>query len=157
MTDPTFEKNASNVGILAKTDYCIEVFFDSLCPLCLREINMLKRWDKKKKILFTDIADPEFSPANYGKTMDELMAEIHGRLPDGSWMTGVEVFRVIYGQLGFGWMMPMTRIPGISHLLDFGYNVFAKNRLKWTGRCSADGEGCKLPVTKSDEKFYTTN
>jgi predicted DCC family thiol-disulfide oxidoreductase YuxK len=37
----------------------------------------------------------------------------------------------------------MTRIPGISHGLDAAYRVFAKNRLKLTGRCTT--ESCAVP------------
>jgi len=31
-----------------------------------------------------------------------------------------------------------TRLPGISHVLDFGYRVFAKHRLRLTGRCTKE-------------------
>jgi predicted DCC family thiol-disulfide oxidoreductase YuxK len=34
----------------------IEVFYDGACPLCLREINLLRRRDRKHAIRFTDIA-----------------------------------------------------------------------------------------------------
>jgi predicted DCC family thiol-disulfide oxidoreductase YuxK len=120
----------------------LEVFFDGDCPLCLREISMLRRMDRKQRVLFTDIASPEFEPAQFGRSMDELMAEIHARLPDGSWITGVEVFRRLYSAVGFGWLMPLTRIPGISHGLEWGYRVFARNRLKLTGRCNST---CEMP------------
>ena len=30
------------------------------------------------------------------------MAQIHGRLPDGTWLQGVEVFRRLYAAIGFG-------------------------------------------------------
>ena len=125
----------------------IEVFYDGDCPLCLREIQFLRWLDRRKqRILFTDIADKGFSPEDYDppKTMDQLMAEIHGRLPDGAWITGVEVFRRLYGAVGLFWLTPLTRLPGISHLLEWGYRVFARNRLKWTGRCNA--ETCRIPA-----------
>jgi len=31
-------------------NYDIEVFFDGDCPLCIREINLLKKLDKKTKL-----------------------------------------------------------------------------------------------------------
>lgn len=120
----------------------VEVFFDGDCPLCLKEINMLRWLDKKKKILFTDIADVNFDPTSTGLTWNDLMDRIHGRLPDGTMIEGVEVFRRLYGAVGFGWLIAVTRVPGISHVLDWGYKIFAKNRLKWTGRC-VDGS-CKI-------------
>ncbi len=64
---------------------------------------MLRRRDKLQRVQFTDISSAEFSPANIGRTHDQLMAEIHGRLPDGSIITGAEVFRRVYAAVGFRW------------------------------------------------------
>ncbi len=62
----------------------IEVLYDGDCPLCRREVNMLRRMDRQRRIGFTNIASAEFEAGDYGLTEDELMAEIHARLPDGS-------------------------------------------------------------------------
>jgi predicted DCC family thiol-disulfide oxidoreductase YuxK len=120
-------------------DHEVEVFYDGACPLCLREINMLRRWDRGQRIRFTDIAAPEFTAESVGHKYDDLMARIHGRLPTGEWIEGVEVFRRLYAAVGFGPIVWLTRLPGVSQLLDFGYRIFARNRLKWTGRCDANG------------------
>src|SRR5690606_15960958 len=80
----------------------IEVFFDGDCPLCCREIALLKRWDRRGKIMFTNIAAEDFSTEDRGKSFDELMASMHGRLPDGKWIYGVEVFRRMYAAVGLG-------------------------------------------------------
>ncbi|MEI8382432.1 MAG: DUF393 domain-containing protein [Planctomycetota bacterium] len=117
--------------------YDVEVFYDGDCPLCLREINMLRRKDSKGKIQFTNIADAEFHSLNVGKTYDELMLRIHGRLPDGTWIEGVEVFRRLYKAVGFGPLVAVTRLPIISQVMDLGYVLFARNRLRLTGRCQA--------------------
>ena len=114
----------------------IEVFYDGGCPLCLREISILRRWDRRKRVRFTDIDADEFQPSHVGKTYDELMAQMHGRLPDGSWIHGVEVFRRLYAAVGFGPLVALSRLPILSQLLDFGYRVFARNRLRLTGRCT---------------------
>ncbi|MEC8861802.1 MAG: DUF393 domain-containing protein [Planctomycetota bacterium] len=123
----------------------VEVFFDGDCPLCRREIDLLKWMDRRRRIRFTDIAAKGFSPEQHGKTMDDLMAEIHGRMPDGRWIVGVEVFRQLYRALGLGVFVGITRVPGISHSLDLAYQFFAKRRLKWTGRCSPEDGACDLP------------
>lgn len=115
----------------------VDVFYDGACPLCLREINLLKWLDRKKRIGFIDIAAPNFDPADIGVSYDALMEEIHGRLPDGRLIKGVEVFRRLYAAVGFRWLVAPTRWPGISHVMDLGYRIFAKNRLRLTGRCHA--------------------
>lgn len=125
------------------SDYDIEVFFDGGCPLCLREINMLRRWDKRGRIRFSDIDAPELPPSAAGKTYDELMARIQGKLPDGTWVEGVEVFRRLYSAVGFGRIVWCTRLPIIKQILNLGYKIFAKNRLRLTGRCTTDSCGVK--------------
>ncbi len=131
--------------------YVVEVFFDGDCPLCQREIRLLQKLDRRHRIRFTDIASSDFDAGTIGISQQRLMDEIHGRLPDGSWITGVEVFRRLYGAVGFKWIVPATRIPGISHALDAGYRIFAKNRLKWTGRCSGPGASCALETTSTND------
>lgn len=125
------------------SNYDIEVFFDGDCPLCRREIRVLQRWDRRGKIRFTDISSPGFQAAEVGKTDEVLMAQMHGRLPDGTWLQGVEVFRRLYAAVGFGPLVLLSRLPLISPLLDWGYAVFARHRLRLTGRCTANGCSAK--------------
>ncbi len=116
--------------------HVFEVFFDGSCPLCRREIALLRRLERRRRILFTDIAAAGFEPSAVSRSMDTLMGAIHGRTPDGEWVTGVEVFRRLYGTVGFGALVELTRLPGVRHALDAAYRVFAKNRLRLTGRCT---------------------
>ena len=115
----------------------LEVFYDGQCPLCLREVNMLKRKDSLGAIRFIDITPEEFDAAEVGKTHGELMEKIHARLPNGQWITGVEVFRRLYDAVGYKKSVAISRLPGITHLLEAGYALFARNRLRLTGRCDA--------------------
>jgi len=118
--------------------YEVEVFYDGDCPLCQREISMLRRWDRHEKIRFTDIASPSFDAGVVGKSHADLMAQMHGRLPDGTWLQGVEVFRRLYAAVGFKRLAMLSRLPLISQILNLGYAVFARNRLRLTGRCTAE-------------------
>ncbi|MCH9685299.1 MAG: DUF393 domain-containing protein [Deltaproteobacteria bacterium] len=124
----------------------VEVFFDGECPLCVREIGMLRRLDRKhQRIAFTDITAPTFEASAYGKTMEGLMGTIQGRDEQGEWITGVEVFRQLYRAVGLGWLVRITRLPGVRWVLDASYRVFARNRLRLTGRsmpASCDTDRC---------------
>jgi predicted DCC family thiol-disulfide oxidoreductase YuxK len=134
----------------------VEVFFDGACPLCRREIGMLRRLDRRERIRFTDIAAAGFDPAGVGRTQDALMAEIHGRLPDGTLIRGVEVFRRLYAAVGFGPLVWLTRLPGLSQLLDVGYTLFARHRLKLTGRCTAETCAIESPAQVPVEGLAAT-
>jgi len=122
----------------------VEVFYDGACPLCLREIAVLRRKDRKQRIRFTDITAPGFDATDVGVSWPTLMARIHGRLPDGTLIEGVEVFRRLYAAVGFGPLVAATRLPLVSQLLNAAYHLFAKNRLELTGRCS--DESCPAHV-----------
>ena len=117
--------------------YEVEVFYDGGCPLCNREILLLRRWDRQGKIQFSDIDSSSFKAEAVGKSYEELMAQMHGRLRDGTWLQGVEVFRRLYAAVGFVRLAALSRLPLISQLLGLGYMVFARNRLRLTGRCTA--------------------
>jgi predicted DCC family thiol-disulfide oxidoreductase YuxK len=125
----------------------VEVFYDGDCPLCMREIRMLQRRDQRGRIQFTNIAAQGFDASTLGLDHATLMGKIHGRLPSGELIEGVEVFRRLYAAVGFGWLVAASRAPGVSQLLDVAYRAFAKHRLRLTGRCE-DGV-CATPVPRS--------
>lgn len=131
-----------------------QLFYDGACPLCDREISWLKRLDKQNRVLFTDIASPDFAADAYEKSFDQLMDQIHGRLPDGRWTVGVETFRQLYQAMGMGWVAGWTAWPGIRYGIDGLYWIFAKNRLRITGRwhkgCEAT-DGCRVDAGNARE------
>lgn len=112
------------------------ILIDGACPLCAREASFMRKLDRGRgRLALVDIAAPEFDPGHYGTTMDRLMAEIHGVTPEGRLVTGVEVFRRAYGAVGWGWLLAPTGWPGLRWVSDRAYAWFARNRLRWTGRC----------------------
>ena len=125
----------------------IEMFYDGACPLCMRETRLLQRRDVEGRIRFTDIAAVDFDPEAYARTPRDFIDRIQGRLPGGEWLEGVEVFRRLYEVVGFKRLVWVSRLPVISQLLGVAYDLFAKNRLRLTGRCEPDKTGaCELPI-----------
>lgn len=118
-----------------KEPWQIRLLYDGDCPLCSREVRFLERRDRGRgRIQFEDIAGPSFDPGLYGRDAGQLMARIHGVLPDGTVVEGVEVFRRAYAAVGLGWLLAPTRWVGLRSLADRAYRIFARNRLRWTGR-----------------------
>ena len=118
----------------------IKVLFDGACPICRREMQMIRRRDQAGRIEFVDIAATDFDPTTFGLTQARVMDRIHALLPDGSTIEGVEVFRRIYRIIGKGWLMSWTGWPILRPIADAAYRLFARHRLRLTGRhACADG------------------
>lgn len=124
----------------------IRVLVDGACPLCRTEGNLLRRLDRGRgRLVIEDITAGDFDPDRVGRSMDELMGAIHGVAPDGTIVTGMEVFRRAYAAVGLGWLLAPTDWPGLRPLFDRAYRWFARNRLRLTGRSeTCDGGSCRV-------------
>lgn len=127
-----------------ETSWDVKLLFDGDCPLCMREVRMLSRANRKGRLKLEDIAAPGFDPAPYGLTKAQVMGHIHAVLPDGRVVTGMEAFRRSYAAVGLGALLAPTGWPGIKPVADRAYAWFAKNRLRLTGRDCAQGT-CAVP------------
>ena len=57
-----------------------ELFYDGGCPLCIKEIALLRRWDAAGgRVRWTDMSSSDFAPPMPGVTRNDMMARIHGR------------------------------------------------------------------------------
>jgi predicted DCC family thiol-disulfide oxidoreductase YuxK len=118
-----------------KPTTALEVYYDGSCRYCTRQKNRMVRRDRHQRILFTDLTNPGPAGLDCNIPMDRLMAEIHARTAAGEIFSGVEALRRIYSVFGLSWLVALTRLPGIAHLLDLLYKHIARNRYKLAGRC----------------------
>ncbi|MBD1838642.1 DUF393 domain-containing protein [Coleofasciculus sp. FACHB-64] len=114
----------------------IELLYDGECPLCVREVNFLRRRDAGRGLVaFVDIAGDRYTPeAHGGVDFETAMGRIHAVLPDGTVVKNVEVFRRVYEILGMGWIYAVTKLPIIGSIADMLYEIWADWRLALTGR-----------------------
>ena len=123
----------------------IKLLFDGACPLCVREVNFLKRKDGDRGLIkFIDIAAEDYDPAdNANIDFETAMGRIHAMLPNGEIVRDVEVFRQIYDILGIGWIYAVTKLPLVGRLADLLYGVWAEYRLLLTGRANLNTIGAQ--------------
>lgn len=129
----------------------LTLLHDGHCPFCQREVAFLARRDRAGRLAFVDIAAPGFDPAVYGTTLPELQAVLHGVLADGTLVRRVDVFRAAYRAVGLGWLVAPTTWPGLRWLVDRGYTLFARHRVRLGrlfGRTCDDG-ACELPAASA--------
>jgi predicted DCC family thiol-disulfide oxidoreductase YuxK len=91
----------------------ITVWYDGSCPLCSREIAMMRRLDCRKAIVFVDVAD---EAVNCPLDRSLLLARLHA-YENGKMLTGAEAFAAMWRAL------PLLRPLGL----------LARNRLVLNG------------------------
>ncbi len=116
------------------TRYPLTVFFDGACPICAREIAIMKRLDRKQQLTFCDFSLPEYDERLTGFSPVELGRVIHAQWADGRVIRGVEVFQAMWEAVGLGMLTKLSRVWFVEPFLYKAYAWFAQNRLWLTGR-----------------------
>lgn len=103
----------------------LEVWFDGDCPLCRREIALLRRLDRKGAIVFTDLATGTGQcPINRA----ELLSRFHAR-EDGRLVSGAEAFAAMWRAIPL--LAPLGRLARnrrVLAVLERLYLVFLRVR-----------------------------
>ncbi len=114
--------------------YPLTVYYDGECPICRREIDLMKMFNRKDHLQFIDFSNSSFHATDPGLNQCDLGKVIHARWSGGTLITGVEVFREMWEGVGLGFLARCSRRPIFNKLLVKAYAWFAKNRLRLTGR-----------------------
>ena len=114
--------------------YPLTVYFDGECPVCRREIDIMKIFNRRRQLQFIDFSISTYSSSEHGLNQCDLGKVIHARWADGTIITGVDVFREMWEAIGLGWLSRFSRRPTLNRLLTLAYSWFARNRLRLTGR-----------------------
>lgn len=114
----------------------IMVLYDGECPICVKEISFLQFLQRKRadKVDFVDISLAEYDESKYGVSYEKAMKEMTVIDKNNKIHHGVPAFTVMYSAVGLGWLGRFLSFPLIRPVVDRAYGVFARNRLKWTGR-----------------------
>lgn len=119
----------------------VKVLYDGLCPICVTEIRFLQFLQRNHpgKVNFIDISKPGYDGAKYKDISYEMaMEEMHVIDEKDEVHCGIPAFAVMYSAVGLGWLGRLMMSPLLRPFMDKSYAIFARNRLKWTGR----GEEC---------------
>jgi predicted DCC family thiol-disulfide oxidoreductase YuxK len=114
--------------------YPLTLDYDGKCPVCRREIDLMKKFNRKDHLHFIDFSNSSFPAAEPGLNQCDLGRAIHARKSDGTLITGVEVFKEMWEGVGLGFLIRCSRRPIFNKLSVIAYAWFAKNRLRLTGR-----------------------
>ena len=103
----------------------LTVWFDSGCPLCQREIALLRRLDRRGRIAFIDAADPQ---AACPLDQAALLARFHA-LENGRMLSGAAAFAAMWRAIPLLWPLGQAaRLPLVERALEWAYLRFLKVR-----------------------------
>ncbi|SDS83201.1 thiol-disulfide oxidoreductase DCC family protein [Pseudomonas oryzae] len=129
----------------------LTLYYDGACPLCAREIRLLRRHASAARLQLVDIAAADFDPAPLGLSLARLQERLHARFADGRWVSGLDATFWSWCAAGLGrWAAPL-RWPPLRPLLELAYRLFCRLRphLGWLphpdGAARCRSEGCALP------------
>jgi predicted DCC family thiol-disulfide oxidoreductase YuxK len=100
----------------------ITVWFDSACPLCSREIRLMRALDWRHAVHFVDIhSDSAACPLDPAL----LLARFHAQNSAGDLVSGAEAFALMWRQIPLFWPLgQIARIPLVLNLLERAYFRF---------------------------------
>tara|TARA_R110001599_G_scaffold2732_4_gene14949 strand:+ start:787 stop:1140 length:354 start_codon:yes stop_codon:yes gene_type:complete len=103
----------------------VTVWYDGACPLCIREIALMRKMDRREAITFIDIATPAAScPLDRQLMLDRFHASEDGRL-----LSGAAAFAAMWRAIPI--LRPiglLARLPGVLTVLEALYKQFLKVR-----------------------------
>jgi len=114
----------------------VTIFYDGACPLCLREIAFLRKLDRRDRLAFENVADPN-APISCPIDRETLLARFHARLPNGEVVDGARAFTEAYARVpGLSFMGTLGRFGPTRAALNGLYGLFLKvrPRLQWLAR-----------------------
>ena len=121
------------------------VFFDGVCLLCARFIQIILKKDKNRTIRIAPlqwISDEQLKN-QFGDSVMVLT-------PNGKWLGGSNAALYVLVHLpGFTWLKVAYIIP--KSFRDFFYSFVAKKRYQWFG----ESESCRIPTQEEKKVFLT--
>ena len=134
-----------------KIKWPLTLYFDGECPLCAREIRILRARAIPDRLQFVDISDEAFDAGTLGFTREHMESSLHARFEDGTWVKGLDATLWSWRAAGLGaWAAPLSwRLT--RPLLNIGYRLFCRWRphLAWLphpdGSARCRGESCEIP------------
>jgi predicted DCC family thiol-disulfide oxidoreductase YuxK len=132
----------------------LTLLYDGACPLCCREVRMLRRRDRQHngpqpRLAFVDIDAVDYEPqAHAGIDYRLAMGRIHAIRADGEVLSDLAVFRQAYALVGLGWLLAPSGWPLLNRLANGAYGLWARWRLPITGRGNLEQlcqQRCRLP------------
>ncbi|MBX7066076.1 MAG: DUF2878 family protein [Parachlamydiales bacterium] len=107
----------------------LTVFFDKNCPVCSREMRILKTRTQTGKICYAcPESDKELGSYTDRLTISQSMAKIHAIEENGTILTGTDALSELYARTDLLLLAVLLQAPGLRIIFKIGYAIWAKAR-----------------------------
>lgn len=131
------------------------VYFDGACPLCRREIAHYRGQEGAAAIAWIDAAGCDSAALGADLSRDAALARLHARRADGTLVSGVAAFAMIWSRLpAYRWLAPLVARRPVLAILEFAYSAFLRLRPLW--RRTARQEACDATVPVNPARRETS-
>ena len=147
------------------------VFYDTDCGVCFLIARVLARLDAHRRLRLVSNRDEEALRLLANRDTTALPADVDAGLldktilvidpdaPERRWTRGAACYQILRAlPLGGFWAWPL-RLPGISALANFGYDLFSRNRTRistWLGLAACGVPGAPREKTPQEEDEQPT-
>jgi predicted DCC family thiol-disulfide oxidoreductase YuxK len=104
----------------------LTVWYDGACPLCIREIALMRRLDRARAIAFVDVA-PADAPCPIDRQL--LLARFHAQEAGGSVLNGAAAFAAMWRVILVLRPLGLVAQNGVVlRALEIAYRAFLEGR-----------------------------
>jgi predicted DCC family thiol-disulfide oxidoreductase YuxK len=120
------------------------VIFDGACSMCTAQVAKLLRWDRRGRLAYISLHDPEVARRWPDMSHDRLMQEMAVVDRRGRRHWGPAAIRYLTARLPMlWWAAPFTHFPGSMLVWRPLYRWIARNRYRFSGQECEKGS-CNL-------------
>ena len=115
------------VLLMKREHQVVKVWFDSACPLCAKEIKIMRKLDWFNKVDFVDVLSTPDCPIQ----REHLLERFHAQRLGGPLLNGAAAFALLWRSLPL--LRPLgeiARIPFVLRILEILYLRFLASRPK---------------------------
>ncbi len=121
------------------------VVFDGHCRFCTEGVHRLARWDRRHRLAFLSLHDPQIAQLCPDLTHAQLMEQMYLVTAHGQRYGGAAAVRYLSRHMPRLWpLAPVLHIPGTLALWQWFYRQVARRRYRHGHAGSCETDSCKV-------------
>jgi predicted DCC family thiol-disulfide oxidoreductase YuxK len=129
--------------------HSVVVIYDGQCSICTRQVERLARWDRRGRLSFLSLHDPQTAKRYPDLSHRDLMENMYVVDRQGNRHKGAAAFRELSRELPrLWWLAPILHVPGTMPLWQWCYQQVARRRYLFGRVEPCDSGACQTHLTR---------